>query len=108
MRYHCSFCGQETPGWRTIKTTEYCICNECLKMCSPLVRHQLTHPSEYDTLLTYEDIENDIGIFNGDPDEYANFKATQKIGRFIEFNDEKRQWLVPVDVLIYSNLGRPR
>lgn len=83
----CCICSNEkgkqkiTDGW---------ICKDCLKLCRGF--YPLDKPFK---ALSSLDIKNYIELGNQNRRLLEQFQATKKIGNYIEFDENNRQWLIP-------------
>ncbi|WP_242850638.1 SHOCT domain-containing protein [Clostridium lundense] len=65
------------------------VCKECLHLCS--IRFQVKinkHTTREEILIEIENNKNYKNLL-------ANFTTTKKIGKYIEFDEQKRLWLIP-------------
>lgn len=83
----CSICKKEV-GLNRYKTADGWICPYCSKLCG----YNLSTPTR---TKTKTDILADIQAMNTQKEELLKFNTTKKIGNYIEFDEENRQWLVP-------------
>lgn len=87
LKATCINCENEV-GLNRYKTAEGWICPNCYKLCG----YGLTTPIKTKTIT---DIKNDIVVRNSQKEELLAFNPTKKIGVYIEFDEEKRLWLIP-------------
>jgi len=87
LKATCINCQKEV-GLNRFKTAEGWICPNCFKLCG----YSLTTPI---TRKTLSDIQADLEKNSLKKEKLSAFKATKKVGTFIEFDDINRQWLIP-------------
>lgn len=83
----CSNCGKAV-GWNRSQIADGWICHSCFRLCG----YTLTTPT---TTMTIKDIRADIDERERQKARLAAFHTTKKIGHYIEFDEDKRQWLIP-------------
>lgn len=88
----CSFCGTSLYIFQKRKTSEGYICTKCLSLCDPETQYLILNSPKK---VSHEQIEREILQYRQGEKELAEFKATQKIGRYLEIDDNSRKWLVP-------------
>lgn len=83
----CINCEKEI-GLNRFKTADGWICPACFKLCG----YNLLTPTKTKTITN---IRADIAEKETQKGELLRFDTTKKIGGFIEFDETKRQWLIP-------------
>src|SRR5690625_7856669 len=71
------------------------VCSRCFKKANLKVG-SVNNPIKK---MTVDDINNAIKAQDNNLNELDEFKPTKKIGRWIEFDDNKQQWLIPSPIL---------
>lgn len=90
----CINCRKEM-GLHRYKVMGGWLCPDCFKLCG----YNFTMPIRTKTIT---DIQADIEEEEKQKQRLASFEATKKISSFIEFDEEKRQWLVRGGILFAS------
>lgn len=83
----CENCGKKV-GWNRSEIADGWICSSCFKLCG----YKASTPIAAKTI---GDVRADIGKVEEQKAKLAVFRATKKIDRYIEFDEAKRQWLIP-------------
>jgi hypothetical protein len=83
----CSICGKETK-LMSYKFADGVLCGDCLKLSN----YTLASPIRK---ITIENAKENIAKQNVNKDSIQAFKATKVIGGYIQFDEDKKQWLVP-------------
>lgn len=83
----CSVCGKETKIM-SYKFADGVLCGDCLK----LTTYTLASPIKK---ITIDDVKQNIAKQNENKIAVQAFNPTKVIGGYIQFDEEKRQWLVP-------------
>lgn len=87
LKATCINCKKEI-GLYKHKTAAGCICPDCFKLCG----YNMMTPI---TTKTIVEIQADLEKKGIQKEKLSEFNATKKIGSYIEFDEVKRQWLVP-------------
>lgn len=83
----CSICNQEETRK---KLSDGSVCGKCLDLCGNRI-----NKGKDLKIYSISEIKEAIEKVKEDELEIQNFKATQKVGKFIEFNDNKCKFLIP-------------
>lgn len=112
----CSNCQKEI-GLNRFKIKDGWICPECFRFCTHPIINKTILEVQNDILLN-KDKKEKLDIANNQKKEeqellkqvnvelFNNFNATKKIGSYIEFDEEKKQWLIPNG--FFENKKKPR
>ena len=87
LKATCIYCEKEV-GLNRFKTADGWLCPGCYKLSG----YSLSTNTRTKTIT---DIKNDILENERQREKLALFHPSKKIGTFIEFDEEKRQWLIP-------------
>lgn len=80
----CSICKSET-GFGKVHIVDGWLCPNCAKKCRLGLKKSIKQCTADDIVVALQDAEkNEIA--------FRNFKATKKIGSYIEFDEEKKLW----------------
>ncbi|MCI2106446.1 MAG: SHOCT domain-containing protein [Intestinimonas sp.] len=85
----CGLCGQEKAKFRC---ADGYICKDCMKKVKVDLRFSTPR-------MTIGQIKN----IDANQDALKKFNATKIVGKYIEFDDEKKQWLAPDKILGRAN-----
>ncbi len=83
----CSICDKETTRKQL---SDGHICGKCLDLCGNRI-----NKGKDLKIYSISEIKEAIEKIKEDELEIQNFKATQKVGKFIEFDDNKCKFLIP-------------
>lgn len=83
----CCICGNEKGKQKII---DGWVCKDCLKLCRGF--YPLDKPFKS---LSSLDIKNYIERSNNNKILLEQFQTTKKVGNYIEFDENNRQWLIP-------------
>ncbi|MBR8749972.1 hypothetical protein IX317_001652 [Fusobacterium sp. DD29] len=94
----CSICNTEVTKK---KLADGYICNKCIAACGNYI--DITKGTE---IYSKDEIEYFIKKAKQDQEDISKFKATRKVGKYIEFDDDKKKFLIPkkmfIPALIYD------
>lgn len=71
------------------KIAEGFICKDCLKLCS------IPFQVKINKSITKESILTDIERNNNNKELLKKFVVTKKVGKYIEFDEQNKKWLIP-------------
>ena len=86
-RLECSVCGKEIKIL-SYKFSDGVICGDCLKQTDYTIETPLKK-------ITIESVKQNIAVQNDNRAALTTFKPTKVIGGYIQFDEPKKQWLVP-------------
>jgi len=84
----CCVCGKEIGLLNRYKLADGWLCPSCFNSCG-------YKPSLSIKTKTKDDIQKDLDISNKNRENLSSFTVTKKIGTYIEFDNTKKQWLIP-------------
>lgn len=92
MENLCAICREGTTFFtrRKIANNEV-VCEDCLKKAKNLSLKQIA----FLKTVTADEIRDSIIQSNVNGDELLAFKATNSIGKFVQFDDDNKKWLIP-------------
>lgn len=88
LKATCSVCNKEVGLNRFQIANKEWICPDCLKKCGFNAATPIRK-------MTVDDIKAAMNTQAANAEEFSNFNATKKVGTLIEFDDNKKQWLIP-------------
>jgi hypothetical protein len=88
----CANCDKEVPVLGRVRIVDGWICVSCWHLCG----YTQATPTAAKTL---DDVRADIKETERQKARLAAFRATNRVGYYIEFDEEKRQWLIPDGLL---------
>lgn len=83
----CCVCGKDV-GFNKSKTAEGWLCPDCYKHCGYKI-------GDSSHLKTVAEIKEDMKAADANLELLKDFRPTKQVGFFIEFDEKKRQWLIP-------------
>ncbi len=91
LKAECAVCGNEASLNRYQIANKQWMCSSCMKKIGFIKIGQAGKPI---TKMTPDDIRDLINGKINNENELDSFKATKKIGKYIEFDDKQEKWLV--------------
>lgn len=88
LKATCSVCKKEVGLNRFQIANKEWICPDCFKKCGFNAATPIRK-------MTINDINAAMSAHAANAEELSSFNATKKVGTFIEFDDNKKQWLIP-------------
>lgn len=85
----CAICNKEVGLNRIHIANKECICGECFKKAG----FDISTPIKS---MTIEDVKAAMIAYEANTKEFSTFNATKKVGTFLQIDDNKKQWLIPV------------
>lgn len=88
LKATCAICKKEIGLNRFQIANKEWICKDCFRKCGFNAMTQIRK-------MTVEDINTAMSAKKANHEEVKLFNTTKKIGTFVEFDDDKKKWLVP-------------